>query len=86
MGWATAPPGGIRRVVSKLVVLDQMPEHIHPEAIHAAPANQKRSTSCMASTTRGLRQFEVRLLLEEGVVVVLAGAPHPAPRHCRRTG
>ena len=62
----------VRRVVAELRVLDQVPDDVDAEAVDAAPS-QKRSTSCIASRTCGLRQLRSGCSLQEGVVVVLAG-------------
>src|SRR4029079_11436914 len=72
MRWATGDKIRIPRIVAKLLVLDQVPHYIDPEPVDAAPEPEAHHVVDGLAHLR-IAPVQVGLLLEEGVVVVLAG-------------
>src|SRR3546814_8132206 len=64
-------PSRVRRVVSELVVLDEVPDDIDAEAVDAAVEPEAKHV-VHRLPHRLVSPVEVRLLLEEGVVVILS--------------
>ena len=64
-------PGRVRRIVAKLLVLDEVPDHVDPEPVDPACHPEPQHVGHRAPYGR-VSPIEVGLLGQEGVVVVLA--------------
>src|ERR1700735_621129 len=62
----------IGRIVAKLCILDQVPDHVDAETINPFP-KPKAHHIVDGLTHGGIAPIQVRLLGQEGVVVVLPG-------------
>ena len=70
--------GGVRRIVGKVRRLDHVPQHVDAEAVDAALEPEAQHVVHRRLHGR-IAPVEVRLLLQEGVVVILAGGLVPFP-------
>src|SRR5688572_13771835 len=79
MRWQVRPIRRIWLVVSKLVVLHDVPDYIDAEAIDAAvqPESQHIEHGFL---NFGVPPIEIRLLFQKRVIIVLAGALVELPR------
>src|SRR5260370_26358729 len=62
----------IGRIVAKLRILDQMPDHIDPEAVDPFPKPEAHDV-INGLAHRGIAPVQIRLLAEEGVIIILPG-------------
>jgi len=69
----TRPEGRVRGIVAELVVLEQVPDHVHPEAVHP-PLQPEAHDLVHRRPHCRVAPVEVGLRDQECVVVVLAGA------------
>ena len=72
--------GRVGRIVREVCRLDQVPQHVDAEAVHASLEPEAYHVVHRRFHSR-ITPIEVRLLLQEGVVVILAGDLVPFP--CR---
>ena len=72
--------GRVGRIVGEVCRLDQVPQHVDAEAVHASVEPEAHHVVHRRLHGR-ITPVEVRLLLQEGVVVILAGGLVPLP--CR---
>ena len=72
-GRVPGPDRGIGRVVAPPRVLHEVPQHVDAKAVDAA-VEPEAQHAVHRGAHRGVAPVEVGLLLQEGVVVVLAGA------------
>jgi hypothetical protein len=82
IGWAEV---GIFRVVTKLIVLQEMPQHVDPEAIDAAGKPETHDVMHGAPDVR-IAPIEVRLSGKKRVVIVLIGRRVELPRAPAKIG
>ena len=78
-------PVGVGRVVAEVLVLDEMPEHVDAKAVHAALEPEAQHAEHRLDDL-GIAPVQVRLLGQEGVVVVLAGGRVELPRAAAEAG
>ena len=75
----TRQPGGVGRIVTPPIVLDETPQHIHAKSIHAPPEPESQYI-VHGGAHLAVTPVEVRLLLQEGMVIILPGALVEFPR------
>ena len=76
---------GIGRIVAKLVVLDQVPDHVDAKAVDALFQPEPHHVIDRGADI-GIAPVEIRLLSEEGVIVVLTGGLVELPRTAAELG
>ncbi len=72
------PVLGIGRIVSEALVLDQPPQRVHPEAVHPALEPEAQHLEHRRLDLE-VPPVQVRLLLQEGVEIVLLCLLIPGP-------
>ena len=73
----------IGRIVAKLRILDQVPDHIDAEAVDALAKPEAHHVIDGVAHLR-IAPVQVRLLRQEGVIIILPGRRIVLPRRCRR--
>ena len=84
MGRASLMIIRVGRVVPKLRVLDQMPDHIDAKTVDALAEPEPHHVVDRLAHL-GVAPVQVRLLGEKGVIIILSGCLIIAARRCRRT-